>query len=72
MLDNSLEASNKILILPYILLENVYTSRVQNSVIIDMIAIQIFYLHGSSITQQQGDKKLVLLLNNWKDGSCSK
>jgi len=37
-----------------------------------MIAIQILYLHGSSITQQQGDKKLVLLLNNWKDGSCSK
>jgi hypothetical protein len=44
---------------------------VQNSVTVGKNAIQILYLHGSSVTQQQGDKKLVLLLNNWKDGSCS-
>ena len=30
------------------------------------------YLHGTSITQQQSDKQLVLLLNNWNYSSCSK
>jgi hypothetical protein len=37
-----------------------------------MIAIQILYLHDSNITQQQGDMKLVLLLNSWKDDNCNK